>query len=165
MIATLILMTGLTSVPVVAGATSSTNHTNNPAAAIPLKTQPAAGKLSARLAALGMIETGNIDNPHTEDLSRYGISRPVWREYTDLPYTAATNPIIAGTMVASIMHDRVWRFAAKVGRQPNDVEWYCLWHRPAYATRMRPKDIEIGRRFENLARVYGSNESSQASPH
>ena len=110
---------------------------------------------TARLCALADIETGCCDQPpHTRDLSRYGISRPVWREYTSLPFSAATNPVTAGAVATLILADRCEAFRQKQHREPSEAEIYCLWFRPAFVGRMTLSQREKAERFANLVRLY-----------
>ncbi len=114
--------------------------------------QPTAAKIMvARLAALSQIETGDRDNPPgTQDLSRFGISRPVWAAYTGLPASQATNRQIAAQVASRILRDRIDGYTATYGHEPTEAQIYILWHKPATVTHPSAKTAEIAARFANL---------------
>ncbi len=103
--------------------------------------------------ALSMIETGVNDRPPGTDLSRYGISPPVWREFSKLPPSAATNPVTALNVAHSIMEQRCARFRKGHGRAATDVEAYVLWHRPAEIGHPKARTLERAQRFANLCSI------------
>lgn len=144
---TLLLMTALTLSALVDAQPSATNQTQSQ------PHTPSQLLTDVRLDALAQIETGVRDNPPGPDVSRYGISRPVWMTYTSLPFSAATNQFTAKAVASRILGDRLSHFAATHGRPATDAETYILWHKPATIDHPSRKTAEIAARFANLCQL------------
>lgn len=109
-----------------------------------------------RFTALAMIESGDRDSARGKDgeISRYQISP---RAISEFGIRIADLKTRSGALSAAerIMKVRVARFVSNYRRQPNDVEWYLLWHRPAClsaAQQRRPtaRELDRAQRFANL---------------
>ena len=106
-----------------------------------------------RFDALAQIETGRNDNPRTMDVSRFGISPPVWKQYAHgLSLSAATNPFTALNVAHLVMVDRVDQFVKTHQKQPSDQQWYLLWFRPAHVDQPNKSEQATAERFANLCR-------------
>ena len=118
-------------------------NTHNPAGA-------GMSMAARRLAALAQIETNNRDNPPGTDLSRYGISRPVWIAYTAEPVSQATNRWTAAQVASRILRDRIATFTTTHGHPPTEQQVYLLWWRPAYCDHPSAAQSAVAQRFANL---------------
>lgn len=103
-----------------------------------------------RYEALAQIETGLNDAPRCADVSRYGISPAVWRQYTALPLSAAQNSITALHVAQAVAADRDAAFAAAHHRRETPFEFYLLWHCPARLNHPNAADRDAATRFANL---------------
>jgi len=94
--------------------------------------------------ALSMLESGDNDFAHgrSGEISRYQITKSVWRAHTRLPYSAATNALTAQSVALAVLLEREAAFAARHHRAPSDYEAYTLWNPRAPA--------ETCQRFANL---------------
>jgi len=108
--------------------------------------------MDRRLECLAMVEGGSDTKPGPcGEISRYCIMPDVWREYSHLPLSAATNPFTARAVVVKIMDSRL------NGRVVTDAQWYLTYHRPARVS--HPKTIENDRalRFQNICQSKTTN--------
>lgn len=114
-----------------------------------------------RVQCLSMIESGDNDmaKGHNGEISRYQINKSVWRQYTTLPYYASTNCFTTRNIAMEIQEQRCAVFIRMHGWQPDNIDWYFLWSRPAWMTlpsrmiRLQPgffKVLERAKRFDNL---------------
>ena len=122
-------LTGWLVLPVTAGATGEGEQVQTNAAAA--QTQSADSALvpdSRRLLALAMIETGTNDREIGGDgeVSRYQLSRAVWKSYT-------ASQDYADPEVSLQVAWQHWSYLAnyfkqKTGREPDDYDMYVLWN-------------------------------------
>jgi hypothetical protein len=106
--------------------------------------------------ALAMVESGDNDFARGEhrEVSRYQILPRVWRSATDLPFSAATNPLTARA-VAGIVITKRWNwFVARYNRKPTLFEWYYLWNCPRQVMHPSCVERERAQRFVNLCCKY-----------
>jgi hypothetical protein len=116
-----------------------------------------------RFEALAQIESGNCDTCIGRDgeVSRYQIQPEVWRQYTKLPLSAASNPVTAKNVAEAIMNDRLSKYCFLPNPRKGehviygDGTWYLLWHRPGatglwHSRRPTARELERSDRFENL---------------
>ena len=112
-----------------------------------LLTLPCFGQSSMerRLECLAMVEGGtDAGRGPCGEVSRYCIMPDVWRQYSHLPLSAATNPFTARAVVVKIMADRL------PGIPVNDAQFYLYFHRPARVNHPRLKEYERACRYANL---------------
>jgi hypothetical protein len=104
---------------------------------------------------LGQIESGNDDRAPgaAGEVSRFQILPSVWRQYTSLPLSAASNPFTALNVARAIMEDRASRILHTQLSALNPQQFYLLWHRPGRVVNPRPLELDRAQRFENLIRV------------
>jgi hypothetical protein len=116
-----------------------------------------------RLEALSRIESQDNDRaigPQWE-VSRFQILPALWDQARNWSKDAngvwnPVDPTIARGVVNRIMQARCRAFEARYRREPNNFEYYILWHRPAcFIGRPNPRritsaEIDRGRRFANL---------------
>jgi hypothetical protein len=109
-------------------------------------------KAMDRWSALSQIESGDYDTciGASGEVSQYQILPSVWRQYTKLPVTAAVNPLTARNVATCIMQSRIGIFVKQKHRQPTDIEFYLLWHRPSRVNHPRPIELKRAIRFANL---------------
>ena len=118
-----------------------------------------------RFDALSEIESRNNDHAigRAREVSRYQILPEFWAEAAaeDKGISAdlePTNPAVAKKVVDWVMQGRCRAFATRYHRNPNDFEYYILWHRPAcYIGRAVSRPItavesDRARRFASLCR-------------
>ena len=124
----------------------------NALATIAAALQLATTQDAAMWQALAQLESGNNPQAHGRagEVGAHQIMRSVWKQATSVPITEATNQAVELAVARVVQAKRVEAFTKRMGRKPTPGEWYCLWHKPKFACNMRPKDIEIGERFNNL---------------
>ena len=114
-----------------------------------LNTQPAtiAGDVNfaGYFRALSMFETGDNDQARGREgeRSRYQITRAVWQRSTALPFSDATNAVLALAVAESIMFDRTG------GKAVSASEFARLWHCP-HRQHLRRRERDYIARFCNL---------------
>ena len=113
---------------------------------------------STRLAALGMLESGDDDTAvgAVGEVSRYQIKPWIWRQYSTCEeyQNRELSTQVAGQHLAELQ--RIFRKRAK--REPDDFDLYVLWNAgPTYygrigfdQTRVHPVVRERARRYANL---------------
>jgi hypothetical protein len=108
----------------------------------------AQSSMERRLDALAMVETGCNDHAtgRAGEVSRYQITPSVWRQYSRLPLSAATNPFTARQIVVNIMSNRLH------GRIVTDEGWYLTYHRPSRWNHPKPAERDRADRFARLCR-------------
>jgi hypothetical protein len=153
-------LTGWLVLPVAAGATGEGEQvqTNAAAAQIADNADSALVPDSRRLLALSMIETGTNDREIGGDgeVSRYQLSRAVWKSYT-------TSQDYADPEVSLQVAWQHWSYLAnyfkqKTGREPDDYDMYVLWntrfgyyaHRGFSRHEISPVVQDRAQRFVNL---------------
>ena len=104
-----------------------------------------------RFSALSMIESGDNDQAHGRggELSRYQFSPAVIAEFK-IDVTQLQNPAYARSQAIRVMDYRCSAFDLRYHRQPTDVEFYMLWHRPDRVFHPLPRELERATRFANL---------------
>jgi len=126
----------------------------------------------SRIAALGMIETGNDDRAvgGAGEVSRYQIKPWIWRQYSQsLSYAdRRISTEVAGNHLA-VLEDT---FKKRAGRAPTDFDIYVLWNAgPTYYSRIgfakarvHPVIRERARRFVNLCRNHDTKPACVPTP-
>jgi len=105
------------------------------------------GRAAGYLAALGQLESGNNDfaKGRANEISRYQCLPRVWREATALPYSAATNPETAKTVVRCIIWNRTGFDLPELTPRQVAVAWHC-----PNAKHLNREQRDYVTRFENL---------------
>jgi hypothetical protein len=103
--------------------------------------------LYAALAEFESRTRDTVTGPSGE-VSRYQILPAIWTRYAGR--LDPRNPVTALNCATVIMRERVGHFMLTHDRQPTDVEWYLLWHRPARVDHPRPAERARAQRFANL---------------
>ncbi len=114
--------------------------------------------------SLAMFESGarqaqfcraDLKRGNSGEVSRFQIMPDIWRQYTRS--RDFENPEVAWSVASRILDDRSRWFAERRGRNPNAVELYLLWNKPAsFAAvgfdpeRVRTVYRERAQRFANL---------------
>lgn len=109
---------------------------------------------AAHFMALGQIESGDNDMAVGKwgEVSRYQILPSVWEHYASKTFThpIPSNQEQAKNVAFAIWTDRIEWFERTHHAEPNNVELYLLWHRPANVHSPMPKDLDLAQRFANL---------------
>jgi len=108
----------------------------------------AQSSMERRLECLAMVEGGSDTKPGPcGEISRYCIMPSVWRQYSHLPLSAATNPFTARKVAFTIMDARTRH------RPVSDANWAILWHCPGAIGRLTQKQADFAQRFKNLCEM------------
>ena len=104
-----------------------------------------------RFSALSMLESGDNDQAHGRggELSRYQFSPAVIAEFK-IDAAQLQDPAYARSQAIRVMNQRCSAFDLQYHRQPTDVEFYMLWHRPDRVLHPLPRELERAKRFANL---------------
>lgn len=114
-----------------------------------------------RFVVLARVESATKAHPEGDDMAvgkdgergRFQAMEYVWKGATNIPFAMATNAATALAVAQAIQAGRTQRFVARWKRQPNDAEFYLLYHRPATVLGGRKptaKERERATRFANL---------------
>ncbi len=124
-------LTGWLVLPVMAGSTEEGEQIQTNAVAAPEAAPCPDNALapdSRRLLALAMIETGTNDREigGAGEVSRYQLSRAVWRTYT--ASQDYTDPEVSLQVAWQHWNYLANYFKQKTGRTPDDYDMYVLWN-------------------------------------
>ena len=124
-----------------------------------------------RIAALGLIESGNNDAAvgGAGEVSRYQIKPWIWRQYNQSSSYADRR--VSTQVAARHLADLEERFRRAARREPTDFDRYVLWNAgPTYygriafsPVRVHPVIRERARRYVNLCQREKSNAASDAA--
>ena len=126
---------------------------------------------TSRIAALGLIESGNNDAAvgGAGEVSRYQIKPWIWRQYNQSCSYADRR--VSTQVAVRHMADLEDRFRRSARREPTDFDRYVLWNAgPTYyahiafsSVRVHPVIRERARRYVNLCQREKANAASDAS--
>ena len=100
------------------------------------------------LEKLGEFESGNNDSAvgRAGEISRFQITRSVWRATTVMPLSDARNPMLSRIVADRIMQLRLIAFGKKYHVRPDAFNFYLLWNAPAVAMRQKPMTRAVSER-------------------
>jgi hypothetical protein len=107
------------------------------------------------LDAIAQAETGGCDTVqgNAGEISRFQITKQMWRSVTSLPYSAAINPFTARNAANQVLRTRIAGFERRHERKATVFEQALLWHCPAHVLKPNAEERSYAQRVVNLEAI------------